>query len=132
LTLRLYIDKEGGVTLDDCAAVSRQVSYKLDADDPIAQRYVLEVSSPGLDRPLHSARDFERFAGRQIRLSTIAPLQGRRNFVGRLVGLIEGMVRLVLEDGHEVAVPKDLVDKARLEPDYGGIGEHAAARGRHA
>jgi len=132
LTLRIYIDKQGGVSLDDCARISRQVSLQLDAEDPIRPRYTLEVSSPGLDRPLHSDHDFQRFAGRKIRLSTIALLSGRRNFAGRLVGLVDGAIRMVLEDGEEVAIAKELVARAHLEPDYDGIGEHAAARGRHA
>ncbi len=113
--LRLFIDKEGGVTVDDCSRVSRQLSVQLDLEDPIPQRYTLEVSSPGLDRPLYSDRDYARFAGRRIRLSTFAPVEGRRHFVGRLVGLAEGVVRLALEDEREIAIPRDKVAKARLE-----------------
>ena len=115
LLLRVYIDKEGGVTLEDCARVSRQLSVQLDVEDPIEGRYTLEVSSPGLDRPLHSDRDFERFAGRQIHLSTRVPLDGRRNFQGRLDGLVDGSVQMTLEGGHRVAIPRDQVAKARLE-----------------
>jgi len=132
LVLRLYIDKEGGVTLDDCARVSRQVSAQLDSEDPIPGRYTLEVSSPGLDRALTSDQDFVRFAGRQVRLTTIVPLEGRRNFAGRLVGLHEATVRLVLEDGQEVGIPKDHIAKARLVADHEQVGTHLAARGRHA
>jgi ribosome maturation factor RimP len=115
LLLRVYIDKEGGVTLDDCARISRQLSVQLDVEDPIEERYTLEVSSPGLDRPLFSDRDFTRFAGRKIRLSTHLPLEGRRNFQGRLDGIVEGSVRLTLEDGRQVSIPRDQVAKARLE-----------------
>ena len=129
--LRLFIDREGGVTLDDCSGVSRQLSAQLDVEDPIPHHYTLEVSSPGLNRPLYSERDYQRFAGRQIRLSTYGPVDGRRNFAGRLAGLVEGMVRLVLEDGREVAIPKDQVAKARLEADI-EIRSNASARGRHA
>lgn len=132
LILRLFVDKEAGVTLDDCARVSRQVSAQLDADDPIPERFTLEVSSPGLDRPLVSDGDFVRFAGRQVRLATVSPLDGRRNFSGRLLELVEGTVRLVLEDGREIAIPRDQIAKARLEADFEGFGGHAAARGRHA
>lgn len=132
LVLRLYIDKEGGVTLDDCARVSRQVSAQLDAEDPITERYTLEVSSPGLDRPLTAERDFQRFAGRQVRLSTIAPLTGRRNFAGRLVGLVDSVVRLVLEDGQEVDIPRDQIAKARIVADFEGTGARITPRGRHA
>ena len=115
LLLRLYIDKEGGVTLDDCARISRQLSVQLDVDDPIEERYTLEVSSPGLDRPLFSDGDFARFSGRKIRLSTHVPLEGRRNYQGRLDGIVDGSVRLTLEDGRQVAIPRDQVAKARLE-----------------
>jgi ribosome maturation factor RimP len=115
LFLRLFIDKEGGVTLDDCSRISRQLSAQLDLEDPIPQRYTLEVSSPGLDRPLFSDRDYERFAGRRIRVTTFAPVGGRRRFVGLLIGLEEGAVRLTLEDGQDVAIPRDNVAKARLE-----------------
>jgi ribosome maturation factor RimP len=130
--LRLYIDKEGGVTLDDCARVSRQVSAQLDSEDPIPGRYTLEVSSPGLDRPLTSEKDFARFAGRQVKVTTVVPLEGRRNFAGRLVGLADAIVRVVLEDGQEVGIPKDQIAKARLVADHEQVGTHLAARGRHA
>jgi len=115
LLLRLYIDKEGGVTLDDCAAMSRQISAQLDVEDPIEGRYTLEVSSPGLDRPLVSDRDYSRFVGRRIRLSTSVPLDGRRNFQGRLEGIVDGAVTLTLEGGLRVAIPRDQVARARLE-----------------
>ena len=115
LLLRVYIDKEGGVTLDDCARVSRQLSVQLDVEDPIEERYTLEVSSPGLDRPLLTDRDFERFTGRSIRLSTRLPREGRRNFQGRLDGIADGSVLLTLEDGRRVAIPRDQVAEARLE-----------------
>ena len=115
LLLRLYIDKEGGVTLDDCAKVSRQLSAQLDVEDPIEERYTLEVSSPGLDRPLVSEGDFARFAGRRIRLTTRLPLDGRRNFLGRLEGLVQGCIHMTLEGGHRVSIPRDQVAKVRLE-----------------
>jgi len=115
LLLRLYIDKEGGITLDDCARISRQLSVQLDVEDPIEDRYTLEVSSPGLDRPLFSDGDFDRFRGRKIRLSTHVPLEGRRNYLGRLEGIVDGSVRLTLDDGRQVAIPRDQVAKARLE-----------------
>lgn len=131
LILRLYIDREGGVSLDDCAAVSRQVSAQLDLEDPIPGRYTLEVSSPGLDRPLVKDRDFERFAGNPVHIETAAPLQGRRHFRGRLGRLEGGMVRLALEDGSEVSIPRELVTRARLEPEL-GPGGASRTKGRHA
>lgn len=131
LVLRLYIDREGGVTLDDCATVSRQISAQLDLEDPIPGHYTLEVSSPGLDRPLVKDRDFERFAGNPVRIETAAPLQGRRHFRGRLGRLEGGMVRLALEDGSEVSIPRELVTRARLEPELGSGGA-SRTKGRHA
>lgn len=129
--LRLYIDREGGVTLEDCARISRQVSADLDADDPLPGRYTLEVSSPGLDRPLSRDRDFERFAGKTVRVVTATPLEGQRHFKGRLNGLRDGSVQLELEDGRVVSIPRDLMTSARLDaawPQAGG----AATKGRHA
>jgi ribosome maturation factor RimP len=128
--VRLYIDKDGGVTLDDCSRVSRQLSTQLDLLDPIPERYTLEVSSPGLDRPLHADRDYERFAGRMVRLSATDPIDGRRHFVGRLLGLREGTVHLALEEGGEVAIPKERVAGARLEVEV-DLPKRDAARGRH-
>jgi ribosome maturation factor RimP len=129
--LRLYIDREGGVTLEDCARVSRQVSAELDAEDPVPGRYTLEVSSPGLDRPLSRERDFERFAGSTVRVVTATPLDGQRHFKGRLNGLLDGSVQLVLEDGRVISIPRDLMTSARLDaawPQAGG----ATTKGRHA
>jgi ribosome maturation factor RimP len=114
MMLRVYIDKQGGVTVDDCATISRRLSAELDVEDPLPARYTLEVSSPGLDRPLVKDLDFERFAGRRIRLATLAPIDGRRNYLGRLIGLRDGRVVLAMEDGPEVAIPRDQVAKARL------------------
>ncbi|SRR2546422_452496 len=113
--VRLYIDKDGGVSLDDCSLISRQLSAQLDIVDPIEGRYTLEVSSPGLDRPLFTDHDFARFAGRQIRLSTHVPLDGRRNFQGRLEGIVDGCVRMTLQGGREFSIPRDQVATARLE-----------------
>jgi ribosome maturation factor RimP len=115
--LRLFIDKEGGVTLDDCARISRQLSAQLDVENPIEHPFTLEVSSPGLDRALHSDQDYRKFSGRRIRLTTYAPIAGRRNFQGRLDGLVEGAVVLTLDGGQVVTIPKDQVAKARLELD---------------
>lgn len=129
--LRLYIDKESGVTLDDCSRISRQLSAQLDVDDPIPFRYTLEVSSPGLDRLLHSDNDFKRFAGRNIRLNTNAPIDGRRNYRGRLLGLIDGAVHLALDEGGEVAIPRDQVARARLQAEIDGFRPRAGSRGRN-
>ncbi|MFP5350684.1 MAG: ribosome maturation factor RimP [Gammaproteobacteria bacterium] len=84
-TLRVYIDSRGGITVDDCADVSRHVSAILDVEDPLPGSYTLEVSSPGLDRPLVTRADFERYCGEIVKVRTHAPVAGRRNFTGRLL-----------------------------------------------
>jgi len=113
--LRLYIDKEGGVTLADCEGVSHQLGDLLDVQDLIGHPYTLEVSSPGLDRPLTKEEDFIRFAGRLARVTTVQPLEGRRRFLGRLRGVREGQVLLEKGDGSVVAIPWGAIAKARLE-----------------
>ncbi len=128
--LRLYIDKEGGVNLDDCARISRQLSAQLDVEDPIPHRYTLEVSSPGLDRPLITESDYLKFAGRRVRLSTHVLIDGRRHFLGRLEGIVDGAVRLRLDGGAEVAIPRDQVSKARLEVEVPLPGAGTRTRGR--
>ncbi len=115
-TLRLYIDKEGGITVDDCESVSRQVSSVLDVEDPIKGHFTLEVSSPGLDRPLFTAEHFIRFNGNRVKLRTIAPLDGRRNFQGVLRGLQDGQVRLEV-DGEQILLPLEDIEKARIVPE---------------
>lgn len=114
--LRIYIDREGGVTLDDCERVSHQVSGVLDVEDVIRGSYVLEVSSPGLDRPLVAERDFERFSGAVIRARTDTPINGQRNFKGTLHGL-RGSDVVMEVDGREVALPLERIERARLVPE---------------
>ncbi|HVZ60825.1 MAG TPA: ribosome maturation factor RimP [Terriglobales bacterium] len=98
--LRLYIDKPGGVTHADCALVSREVGTILDVEDRIpGGSYVLEVSSPGLDRKLVHPRDYERFAGSRVRVRTVQPVEDSRNFEGRLEGLREGKIVLCVGGG---------------------------------
>jgi len=113
--LRLYIDRPGGVTLDDCQKVSQELGDHLDVADLIDYPYHLEVSSPGLDRPLTRDADFIRFAGKAARVVTRDPVEGQRNFRGRLAGLVDGMVLLNLADGRQVQLPRQLIAKARLE-----------------
>lgn len=114
--LRIYVDKPGGITLDDCQKVSHQVSGLLDVEDPIRGKYTLEVSSPGLDRPLFNAADFARFAGRQVKVRLLMAMDGRKNFIGELKGLRDGQV-LISQDGKEIVFPVEQIDKARLVPD---------------
>ena len=111
--LRLYIDKEGGVTLDDCAKVSRELGDLIDVKDIIIHEYVLEVSSPGLDRPLKKEKDLERAIGKKIKVKTIAPVKGRRNYTGYLRNFQEGILYMELENG-PVHLPWRDVDKANL------------------
>lgn len=111
--LRVFIDKPGGITLDDCQALSRELSRKLDEADPIAESYSLEVSSPGLERPLKRPRDFERFAGQPVHVRTFGPIDGRRNFKGELLGLEDGAVVVRLEN-EDVKIPMEMIARARL------------------
>ncbi len=129
--LRLYIDREGGVTLDDCSRVSRRLSAQLDAEDPIDGHYTLEVSSPGLDRPLFGDRDFERFRGHLIQVRITSPLAGRRRFAGRLDGVVDGMVRLVLDGEEAIDLPTDQIAEARIVPNLGVRGSRGGRKGQH-
>ena len=115
--LRVYIDKAGGISVDDCQQVSHQVSGVLDVEDPLPGRYTLEVSSPGLDRPLFEAQHFARFAGHRVRVHLAMPLHGRKTLTGRLVGMRGDSV--VLEhNGQEVSVLLAGIEKARLIPEF--------------
>ena len=112
--LRLIIDKQDGISLEDCAAVSREISQLLDIEDFVDQAYNLEVSSPGLNRPLKSMADFERFTGRKAKIKTIEPLAGKHVFIGR-IRKTEGET-IILEIGRkEVTMPFSQVARARLE-----------------
>jgi ribosome maturation factor RimP len=113
--LRIYIDKPGGVTLDDCQKISRQVSTFLDVEDPIQHRYLLEVSSPGLDRGLYKESDYVRFNGRSVRVKTRHPIENRRNFRGRLEASGDGKIRIIEPDGRTWSLELSVVEKANLE-----------------
>lgn len=114
--LRIYIDQEAGISVADCEQVSHQVSGVLDVEDPVPGHYTLEVSSPGLDRPLFEAAHFARFAGREARLELVAPLHGRQRLRGRLQGISGDEVMIEVE-GERLSVPLAQVRKARLVPD---------------
>ena len=121
--LRLFIDKEGGVTLDDCAGLSHDLSAVLDVEDFITVNYSLEVSSPGLDRPLKKLEDYERYRGRLVKIRTydqVADDAGnkRKTFLGILEGLADGVVRIKLKEGQTASVPLDRVAKANLEFEF--------------
>ena len=122
LVLRVYVDKDGGIGLDELQSVAEETSAILDVEDPIANTYTLEVSSPGLDRPLVRESDYERFAGRLVKLSSYEPVDGRRHWSGRLLGLTDGVVsvRLEAEGGSVAQVPFAKLSHGRLEIEFPG------------
>ncbi|MDI9442403.1 MAG: ribosome maturation factor RimP [Firmicutes bacterium] len=115
--LRVFLDKPGGITIDDCQAVSLVLDKKLDEEDPIRGSYSLEVSSPGLERPLKKAKDFQRFAGRLAEIRTYSGVYGRKKFKGILQGLRDDQVLLEFE-GEVIEIPLDLIAKANLALEF--------------
>jgi len=113
--VRLFIDKAEGVGLEDCEAVSRQVSALLDVEDPLPGHYVLEVSSPGLDRRLTKVEHFQRFMGEDIRVKLRFPIEGRRNFRGALRAADEENIEVEV-DGESHRLPMSTIESARLIP----------------
>jgi len=113
--LRIYIDLEKGIDVEDCATVSRQVSAVLDVEDPISGEYVLEVSSPGVDRPLFYIEQYQRYIGENIKLRLKMPQAGRRNFAGRLKAVEGHRISMILED-QEVTLDCDNIGRAKLDP----------------
>jgi ribosome maturation factor RimP len=112
--VRTYIDKLGGVTLDDCERLSKRLSVVLDVEDWIPFSYTLEVSSPGLDRPLVKETDFERFAGRSARVRTRLPMEGQKNFKGKILRVVRGKVELEVAPGRQVDIAVGDIEKANL------------------
>lgn len=119
--LRLIVDSPGGVTLDQCSAVSRQASVLLDVEDPIHHAYTLEVSSPGLDRKLYSDADYERFAGERVRIKMKPSYREHRVLKGTLLGLADGVVRIDDEHDGVVELPYDEVFETRIDVDWDAI-----------
>jgi ribosome maturation factor RimP len=115
--VRVFIDRAGGVTLDDCERFSKRLSVALDVEDWIASSYVLEVSSPGLDRPLRKELDFQRFQGKRARIRTRVPLEGQRNFRGMILGAEGGKIGLELEAGRRLEIALSDIEKANLVAD---------------
>ena len=113
--LRLYIDAPGGIEVDDCASVSRQISVLLDVEDPFKNAYTLEVSSPGMDRPLVKPEHFRRFAGELVKIIMHTHVLGRRRFTATLIEADEDQV-VVEADGESYELPYSLMESARLEP----------------
>ena len=106
--LRIYIDKDGGITIDDCQAVSERMSDILDKQDPIQQSYYLEVSSPGLDRPLKTERDFVKYKGEEVEVKLFQPIDGQKLFEGELIGLIDNNI-VIKTNGKELSFEKEKV-----------------------
>ncbi len=113
-TLRVYIDHENGIGVDDCVAISRQISAILDVEEPIQQAYDLEVSSPGINRPLFKARDYEQFSGHSAKIKMAVPLQGRKNFKGVLQGVTDSKFVQILVDNEDYELPISDIAKANL------------------
>lgn len=123
MVVRVFLDKEGGITLDDCAAVSRELSDILDVEDIISGHYNLEVSSPGICRPLKKVADFQRYTGKLVKVRTYdmwADDQGnkRKTFLGTLTGIEDGVIGVNLKEGQHAAIPLDKVAKANLEFEF--------------
>jgi ribosome maturation factor RimP len=123
MVLRLFIDKPGGILLDDCAGVSRELSELLDVEEIIESNYNLEVSSPGLDRPLTKPSDYERYAGRLVKVRTFEMVlddagNKRKTFLGVLQGLKDGVVSLKLKEGQSAFIPLEKIAKTNLEFEF--------------
>lgn len=119
LVLRILVDRPGGITLDECARLSRELSAHMDVADPIRGAYVLEVSSPGIRRPLTRPEHFGRFVGERVVVKTTQALEGRKTFRGTIAGLSAdgGSVRVEEHGGGAVEIPLELVREAHLDPE---------------
>lgn len=120
--LRVFIDSPQGITVEDCATVSRQLSALLDVEDPIAGEYTLEVSSPGMDRVLFHAGQYARYVGEDVNVRLLRPQNGRRKFRGRMLS-VTGDTLVIEQDGQEVHLPMDAIDKAQLVPRFDDVGQ---------
>jgi ribosome maturation factor RimP len=116
--LRLFIDKPGGVTLGDCERVSNQVGVLFDVEDLIPNPYTLEVSSPGIERGLYKLADYERFTGSRVKLRTAAPINGQRNFKGKLLGISGDLVSLEADTAGRIDIPFEQIAKANIEYEF--------------
>jgi ribosome maturation factor RimP len=123
MVLRIFIDKAGGVTLDNCADISRELSAVLDVEDIVPVNYNLEVSSPGLNRPLKKDSDYKRYIGRLVKIKTFEPLADaagnkRKTFLGELTGFSDGIISVNLKEGQKAEIPLEKVAKANLEFEF--------------
>ncbi|MDP0561039.1 MAG: ribosome maturation factor RimP [Candidatus Endonucleobacter sp. (ex Gigantidas childressi)] len=115
--LRIYIDSDHGVDLGDCEKVSRQVSSVFDVEDPIAEEYTLEVSSPGMNRPLFRLEHYEAWAGAEVKICLHVSFEGRRKYRGLIKG-VEGQDVVIVTDDHEFLLPIENIDKAQVVPRF--------------
>lgn len=112
--LRIYIDKEGGITIDDCEAVSRALEVELDKNDPIEQAYILEVSSPGIDRPLKKESDFVKYAGEIVDIKLYKAFEGSKEYQGALKGLENNIVTITDDNGKDISFDRKDIAGVRL------------------
>lgn len=119
--LRLVVDGPAGVTLDQCATISRQASALLDVEDPFSHHYTLEVTSPGLERKLYTRGDYRRFAGQRVKVRMRPEYREHRVLIGELLGVDEDLVRLSSDEGDVVELPIDSIFEARLQVDWKAI-----------
>ena len=123
MVVRVFLEKEGGITLDDCSSVSRELSDILDVEDFMPENYTLEVSSPGICRPLKKLADYQRFLGSLVKVKTFESITDdggnkRKTFLGTLTGVEDGVMTLDLKEGPHAAIPLDKVAKANLEFEF--------------
>src|SRR4030067_1840079 len=113
--LRVFIEKQDGVTIDDCGRVSREIEAVLDVEDPIPFAYIIEVSSPGLDRPLKELNDFKRYSGKMVRVITHEPIDKQTFFIGKIIDVVDNDISFLLPKDRRVIIPYKNISKARLE-----------------
>jgi ribosome maturation factor RimP len=123
MVVRLFLEKEGGITLEDCSAVSRELSDILDVEDFLPEHYTLEVSSPGICRPLKKVADYQRFVGQPVKVRTFEALADdagnkRKTFLGKLTGIEDGAISIALTEGQHALIPLEKVAKANLEFEF--------------
>ncbi len=128
MILRLVVDGPDGVSLDQCASISKQASPILDVEDPFRHRYTLEVTSPGLDRKLYSADDYQRFTGRRVTVRMRPSFREHRTVTGELLGLDDEVVRLQPDSGSEIQLPYHEIHETRLEVDWSSIMNEGKSR----
>lgn len=116
--LRVFIDKKDGVSLDDCEKASKHISQVLDVEDIISHTYILEVSSPGLDRPLKKTEDYQREKGKLVKINTFGPINNQKIFIGRILDIESGIVKVEEEKLGIIEIPLSNIAKARLEIEF--------------